>query len=154
MLRDMAALFAHAESVIRTMRFRPERALDEVNSDYSTTTELADTLQREADVPFRIGHHFASELVNYGRGHRLRASQIPYAEAQRIYAEIAGAREDGHEAAASGGAIPPLAHGGEHGDRRARGWAGRSRPKSRACWRARKIVSAPTARGSMRRGRS
>jgi argininosuccinate lyase len=90
MLRDMAALFAHAESVIRTMRFRPERALDEVNSDYSTTTELADTLQRDADVPFRIGHHFASELVNYGRGHRLRASQIPYAEAQRIYAEIAG----------------------------------------------------------------
>ena len=90
MLRDMAALFVHAESVIRTMRFRPERALDEVNSDYSTTTELADTLQREADVPFRIGHHFASELVNYGRGHRLRASQIPYSEAQRIYAEIAG----------------------------------------------------------------
>ena len=90
-LRDMAALFAHAEAVVRTMRFRPERALDEVNSDYSTTTELADTLQREADVPFRIGHHFASELVNYGRGHRLRASEIPFAEAQRIYAEIAAA---------------------------------------------------------------
>jgi argininosuccinate lyase len=88
-LRDMAALFAHADAVVRTMRFRPERALDEVNSDYSTTTELADTLQREADVPFRIGHHFASELVNYGRGHHLRAGQIPFAEAQRIYAEVA-----------------------------------------------------------------
>jgi Argininosuccinate lyase C-terminal len=85
---DHAAL-EHADAVIRTMRFRPERALDEVNSDYSTTTELADTLQREADVPFRIGHHFASELVNYGRGHHLRASDIPYAEAQRIYADIA-----------------------------------------------------------------
>jgi argininosuccinate lyase len=84
----MAALYAHADAVVRTMMFRPERALDEVNSDYSTTTELADTLQREADVPFRIGHHFASELVNFGRGHRLRASEIPYAEAQRIYAEI------------------------------------------------------------------
>ena len=90
-LRDMAAMYAHADAVIRTMIFRPERALDEVNSDYSTTTELADTLQREADVPFRIGHHFASELVNFGRGHRLRASQIPYAEAQRIYAEVATA---------------------------------------------------------------
>jgi argininosuccinate lyase len=90
-LSDMAALFAHADAVIRTMRFRTGRALDEVNSDYSTTTELADTLQREADVPFRIGHHFASELVNYGRGHHLRASEIPYAEAQRIYADIATA---------------------------------------------------------------
>lgn len=89
MLRDMADLFGHAEAVVKTLRFRADRALDEVNSDYSTTTELADTLQREADVPFRIGHHFASELVNYGRGHHLRASDIPYAEAQRIYAEIA-----------------------------------------------------------------
>jgi argininosuccinate lyase len=88
-LRDMAALYAHADAVVRTMVFRPERALDEVNSDYSTTTELADTLQREADVPFRIGHHFASELVNFGRGHHLRASEIPYAEAQRIYAGVA-----------------------------------------------------------------
>jgi argininosuccinate lyase len=89
MLSDTADLFGHAEAVIKTFRFRPERALDEVNGDYSTTTELADTLQREADVPFRIGHHFASELVNYGRGHHLRASQIPYAEAERIYADIA-----------------------------------------------------------------
>jgi argininosuccinate lyase len=90
-LLDMATLFAHADIVVRTMRFRPARALDEVNSDYSTTTELADTLQREADVPFRIGHHFASELVNYGRGHHLRASEIPYPEAQRIYTGIAEA---------------------------------------------------------------
>jgi argininosuccinate lyase len=89
LLRDMAALFAHAEDVVRTMTFNPDRALDEVNRDYSTTTELADTLQREADVPFRIGHHFASELVNYGRGHHLRASQIPFTEAQRIYADVA-----------------------------------------------------------------
>jgi argininosuccinate lyase len=90
-LRDMAALFEHGEAVIRSMRLLPERALDEVNRDYSTTTELADVLQREADVPFRIGHHFASELVNYGRGHHLRANEIPFAEAQRIYAEVATA---------------------------------------------------------------
>jgi argininosuccinate lyase len=86
---ETTALFATVASVTKTLVFNEQRALDEVNADYSTTTELADTLQREAELPFRVGHHFASALVDYGRGHHLRPSEIPYAEAQRIYATAA-----------------------------------------------------------------
>lgn len=64
-----------------------DRALAEVHADYSTTTEIADALAQKADVPFRIGHHFASKLTDYGRGKRIRLQDIPYAEAARLYAE-------------------------------------------------------------------
>ncbi|HEX2826890.1 MAG TPA: argininosuccinate lyase [Burkholderiales bacterium] len=66
-----------------------ERALAEVHADYSTTTEIADALAQKADVPFRIGHHFASKLTDYGRGRRIRITDIPYAQAARIYEEQA-----------------------------------------------------------------
>ncbi len=75
MLNNLAA-------VVKQFNFNAKRALDEVNDDYATTTELADILQRDANVPFRVGHHFASELVNYGRGNNLRPAEIPYDQAK------------------------------------------------------------------------
>ena len=88
-VHELAELLDGFRSLIGTLVFDETRALAEVNADYSTTTELADTLQREADVPFRVGHHFASELVNFGRARGWTPSEIPYAEAQRVYAEAA-----------------------------------------------------------------
>ena len=88
-------LYRELATMLKALVFDPERALQEVNSDYSMTTELADVLQREAGVPFRVGHHFASELVTYGRKNKLKPAEIPFKEAQQLF--VAAAKEFGLE---------------------------------------------------------
>ncbi len=84
---DATQLMRQLRQLLDGLVVNPARALAEVDAEYSTTTELADVLQREADVPFRAGHHFASELVTFGRANKLKPSQIAYADAKRIYAD-------------------------------------------------------------------
>ncbi len=86
-LARAADTLARLSAAVGQLKFNEQRALEEINADYATTTELADILQRDADVRFRVGHHFASDLVTYGRGKGLRPSQIPFAVAQEIYAK-------------------------------------------------------------------
>lgn len=78
-------VFELFQQVLDGLVIDKDRALAEVNADYATTTEIADALLRTADVPFRIGHHYASTLTNYGRSKGLKLNDIPYAEAVRIY---------------------------------------------------------------------
>ncbi len=84
-VRLLGRMYQDFDNMLKAFVFNPERALQEVNNDYSMTTELADILQREAEVPFRVGHHFASEIVTYGRGHNLKPAEIPYDVAQRLF---------------------------------------------------------------------
>lgn len=86
-VRLLGKMYGDFSEMLKAMVFNPERALEEVNSDYSMTTELADILQRDAEVPFRVGHHFASDIVSYGRKHDLKPAQIPYDVAQKLFAE-------------------------------------------------------------------
>jgi len=84
---DSAALFGLLADVLDGIVVNAPRALDEINAEYSTMTEVADFLMLKAGVPFRIGHHFAADLAKFGRSRGLTPIQIPYAEAQRIYRE-------------------------------------------------------------------
>ena len=79
-------VFKLFQQIVDGIVVNKERALAEVKADYSTTTEIADALLQRAGVPFRNGHHFASQLTDYGRAQGLRLHEIPYAEAARIYA--------------------------------------------------------------------
>jgi argininosuccinate lyase len=80
MLRD-------AKDVMASLRVDGKRSLEELESDWTTSMELAETLQHDFKIPFRVGHHFASEVVLYARKNDLRPRAFPYAEAVRIYAE-------------------------------------------------------------------
>ena len=66
----------------------PERALEELNSDWTASQELADVLMRKHKLPFRVGHHFASEVVDFAKQKDIKPLDFPYGEARRIYAEI------------------------------------------------------------------
>lgn len=75
------------DKILNALVVDPDRALEELNSDWTASQELADVLMREYKLPFREGHHFASEIVDYAKAHNIRPSDFPYAEARRIYKE-------------------------------------------------------------------
>ena len=82
-------VFKLFKQVVDALVVNKARALEEVQADYSTTTEIADALLQRAEVPFRTGHHFASKLTDFGRGRGLKLQEIPFAEVARIYEEQA-----------------------------------------------------------------
>ena len=73
--------------VLNGLRINPARALEELNSDWTASQEIADRLMRGHGLPFRIGHHMASRMVSYARANGLFPLNFPYAEIVRIYRE-------------------------------------------------------------------
>jgi argininosuccinate lyase len=61
-----------------------------VRSDYSTMTELADTLFREAGVPFRVGHAFAKRVTEFGRSRMVGPAEVAQADLVRLYSDETG----------------------------------------------------------------
>ena len=49
--------------MVETVEFVPERMREPRRQGYSTATDLADWLVREADVPFREAHHITGRAV-------------------------------------------------------------------------------------------
>ncbi len=85
--RQMYDLYA---TVVSGLEVDPARSLAEVDADYATMTEVADTLLRHADIPFRVGHHYASELTEYGRSRGKRPKELTAEELLHIYEETYG----------------------------------------------------------------
>jgi argininosuccinate lyase len=88
MMASAIGVLGNWEKILGALVLDPERALEELNSDWTASQELADVLMRRYKLPFRVGHHFASEVVDHAKAHNIRPLDFPYAQAQRIYAEM------------------------------------------------------------------
>ena len=87
MVQAAAGVLNNWTRILNNLVIDPQRALEELNSDWTASQELADVLMRKYKLPFRVGHHFASEVVEYAKAKDIKPLAFPYAEAQRIYTE-------------------------------------------------------------------
>lgn len=78
MIKDM-------DRVLDALKIDPKRSLEELENDWTTSMELAETLQKEDRVPFRVGHTFASGIVTEARNEGYTRKTFPFADAQKIY---------------------------------------------------------------------
>ncbi|AZY95762.1 argininosuccinate lyase (plasmid) [Paracoccus sp. Arc7-R13] len=85
------ATLSRLDAVLQALVIDQDRALEELNSDWTASQEIADRLMRDHGLPFREGHHVASEIVTHARQNGMGPLDFPYTEAQRIYADaVAG----------------------------------------------------------------
>lgn len=87
MVKSAVQFLKGFDRILNSLVISPERALEELNSDWTASQELADVLMAKYKVPFRVGHHFSSEVVTYAKANNIKPLEFPYAQAQRIYRE-------------------------------------------------------------------
>lgn len=74
-------------ALMDALTINPKRSLEELEDEWTTSVELAEALQRKHQVPFRVGHGFASSIVTVARGNGFKPKDFPYAKAVELYAQ-------------------------------------------------------------------
>ena len=83
--RDLLMISLQAlAGMIETVEFVPERMREAAASGFSTATDLADWLVREADVPFREAHHIVGRAVKTAEEQGCGLADLPIDVLQAI----------------------------------------------------------------------
>lgn len=82
---DACVTLRTAAEIVRSLVVDRERALSELNADWTCTQEVADRLVRSAGTDFRSAHGFASAVVTFAREHDLKPADLDYALACRLW---------------------------------------------------------------------
>jgi argininosuccinate lyase len=87
--RDLLILSLQAlGGMIETVEFVPERMREAAAASFSTATDLADWLVREADVPFREAHHITGRAVRAAEERGCALADLPLDVLQDIDGRI------------------------------------------------------------------
>jgi len=87
--RDLLTLSLEAlAGMIETIEFVPQRMADAAALGFSTATDLADWLVREAGVPFREAHHITGRAVKAAEDRDCDLADLPLDALKEIDARI------------------------------------------------------------------
>jgi argininosuccinate lyase len=87
--RDLLTLSLQAlAGMVETVEFVPERMREAAGAGYSTATDLADWLVREAGVPFREAHHITGRAVKAAEERGCDLADLSIDELKAIDARI------------------------------------------------------------------
>jgi argininosuccinate lyase len=84
----LALSLAAMTGMVETLTFRTDRMRALAASGYSTATDLADWLVREAGVPFREAHHIVGACVKRSEELGVELSALPAGDAAAIHAAV------------------------------------------------------------------
>jgi len=86
---DLLALsIAAMTGMVETTRFVPERMRAAAEAGFSTATDFADWLVREANIPFREAHHITGRAVKLAEDRNVPLADLPLEALQAIDARI------------------------------------------------------------------
>jgi len=94
-LADAAAVLQAFASVLPKLSINGQRALEEINSEWTASQNIADILMRDHSVAFRLGHRFASTLVTRCRERSLTPVSFPFSLAEQVWEEMAASLPEG-----------------------------------------------------------
>lgn len=84
-VNEAAQVLERFAAMLGLLKVNPQRALEELNLDWTASQNIADIMMQRFGVPFREGHHYASRLVTYARSRELTPRTLSYADAKAQY---------------------------------------------------------------------
>lgn len=80
-------MIAATDRVFDALVVNKPRAMEELESDWTSTMNLAEWLLQAHQIPFRVGHGFASQLVSYARPRDLTPKTIPFDKVTELFGQ-------------------------------------------------------------------